>query len=85
MILICVFLVLMMLFILFQNLLLKNMIFTIQNYAMEMNMKILNHFLNIIKDLGTLKIQLSIVFQKECVDCTKISWLRLKEITMNLI
>jgi len=72
MILICVFLALMMLFILFQNLLHKNMIYAIQNYAMEMNMKILNHSMIIIKDLGTLKIQILIVFQKECEDCTKI-------------
>jgi len=49
------------------------MIFVIQNYVMEMNMKILNHSLNTIKDLGTLKILLLIEFLKECVDCTKIS------------
>lgn len=59
-------------FMLFQNLLPRNMICVILNYAMEMNMKISNHSLNIIRDLGTLKIQLLIVFQKECEDCTKI-------------
>lgn len=59
-------------FMLFQNLLPRNMICVILNYAMEMNMKISNHSLNIIRDLGTLKIQLLIVFRKECEDCTKI-------------
>jgi hypothetical protein len=60
-------------FMLFQNLLPRNTICVILNYAMEMNMKISNHSLNIIRGLGTLKIQLLIVFQKECEDCTKIS------------
>jgi hypothetical protein len=60
-------------FMLFQNLLPRNMICVILNYAMEMNMKISNHSLNIIRGLGTLKIQLLIVFRKECEDCTKIS------------
>ena len=59
-------------FMLFQNLLPRNMICVILNYAMEMNMKISNHSLNIIRGLGTLKIQLLIVFRKECEDCTKI-------------
>jgi hypothetical protein len=60
-------------FMLFQNLLPRNTICVILNYAMEMNMKISNHSLNIIRGLGILKIQLLIVFQKECEDCTKIS------------
>ena len=60
-------------FMLFQNLLPRNMICVILNYAMEMNMKISNHSLNIIRGLGTLKIQLLNVFRKECEDCTKSS------------